>query len=83
MIGSTLDTLRKNEYVAVMHLDIDDFKTINTMWGEPLGDELILDISHRIKANLGEDDYLARTGSDEFYILTQNLEDIDTYEDRV
>ncbi|MCR4779194.1 MAG: diguanylate cyclase, partial [Lachnospiraceae bacterium] len=83
VLGSALSTLRKNENIAVMHLDLDDFKEINGMWGEPLGDELILDISHRLKSNLDENDYLARSGSDEFYILTQNIEDIDAYEERV
>lgn len=83
VLEHTTETLRKDESIAIMYLDLDNFKAINDMWGRACGDELILDVSHRLKQNLDENDYLARSGSDEFLILTQNIGEIDVYEEKV
>ena len=47
-----------------------------------LGDELLIDVTHRLKQVLDENDYLANCG-DEFAILTQNLEDEISYEEKI
>lgn len=83
VLEHTTETLRKDESIAIMYLDLDKFKDINDMWGRACGDELILDVSHRLKQNLDENDYLARRGSDEFMILTQNIGELDEYEEKV
>ncbi len=76
-------TLRPKEQVALMYLDIDNLKEVNDTLGAAYGDELLIDVTHRIKQALGEDDYLARYSGDEFVILTQNLEDIADYDEKL
>jgi len=76
-------TLRKEEFIGIMDIDIDNFKIINDTLGHSYGDELLIDVTHRIKQVLDENDYLARFGGDEFVILTQNLKDMASYEEKI
>lgn len=73
MLESTLFTLSTEETIAIMYIDLDDFKNINDSLGHSYGDELIIDVSHRLLEVTDENDFLARFGGDEFIILTQNL----------
>lgn len=77
MLESTLLTLSSEETIAIMYIDLDDFKNINDSLGHSYGDELIIDVSHRLLEVTDENDFLARFGGDEFIILTQNLNDGD------
>ena len=52
-----------------------------TPLGHSYGDELLIDVTHRLKQVMDENDYLARIGGDEFIILTQNLKDTVSYEE--
>ena len=83
MLVNVLDTLRQEETIAIMDIDIDDFKVVNDTIGHSYGDELLLDVTHRLKQVLDENDYIARIGGDEFRILTQNISDISEYEDKI
>lgn len=83
MLDNILITLRKDEIVGIMEIDIDNFKVINDNLGHSYGDELLIDITHRLKHVLDENDYLSRFSGDEFIILTQNLEDINSYEEKI
>lgn len=83
MLDNTLLTLRKDEIIGIMDIDIDNFKIINDTLGHSYGDELLIDVTHRIKQVLDENDYLARFGGDEFAILTQNLEDMSSYDEKI
>ncbi|MFV0342896.1 MAG: putative bifunctional diguanylate cyclase/phosphodiesterase [Anaerocolumna sp.] len=80
MLDSVMLTLRNEEVVAIMDVDIDNFKVINDTLGHSYGDELLIDVTHRLKQAIGADDYLARVGGDEFAILSQNITDIGEYE---
>ena len=82
MLESTLLTLRPKETIAVMYIDLDDFKNINDGLGHSYGDELIIDVSHRLLEVTDENDFLARFGGDEFIILTQNLKEED-YDNKI
>lgn len=69
---------RHQQYVAVAFLDLDGFKAVNDAYGHNLGDELLIQLSSRMKEVLREGDTLARLGGDEFVaVLTglTNLED--------
>lgn len=55
--------------VAVLMLDLDDFKQINDTTGHARGDELLLLLTSRLKKQLGEADSLARLGGDEFVLV--------------
>lgn len=83
VLDQVLYTLRQEEIVAIMHIDIDDFKVINDTLGHSYGDELLIDVTHRLKQAMTEDDYLARSGGDEFILLSQNIVDMSEYEDKI
>jgi len=57
--------------VALLILNLDDFKQINDSLGHETGDTLLKAISQRLKDTLKEDDIVARLGGDEFAIITK------------
>ena len=57
------------ETLAVLCLDLDNFKGVNDTLGHPIGDKLLRTIAERISGAVGEDDTVARLGGDEFAIL--------------
>ena len=60
--------------LAVMILDIDDFKEINDQWGHEIGDAVIQEFGYRLNSCIGGEDMAARLGGDEFVILLTNAE---------
>jgi len=66
-------TARTGESIAVLFLDLDDFKTINDRFGHPGGDELLRVVSARITEILRPGDTAARLGGDEFAVLIEDL----------
>ena len=60
--------------VALIAIDIDNFKSINDGHGHQAGDRLIVGISQRIKRILREGDCLARLGGDEFALMLINVD---------
>ncbi|MGB8452581.1 MAG: EAL domain-containing protein [Anaerocolumna sp.] len=83
MLDSVMLTLRNEEIIAIMHIDIDNFKNINDTLGHSYGDELLIDVTHRLKQTMDDNDYLARVGGDEFAVLSQNLTDSGEYETKI
>jgi len=60
---------RQNSTLALLFLDLDNFKVINDAFGHPAGDTLIKQVAHRLSEIVREDDIVARLGGDEFTIL--------------
>lgn len=60
--------------LAVLYIDIDEFKSINDSLGHPVGDELLKEIAVRLKACVGRNDFVARLGGDEFAVVLTSIE---------
>ncbi|MFW6237747.1 MAG: putative bifunctional diguanylate cyclase/phosphodiesterase [Halanaerobiales bacterium] len=62
-------------FVAVLFLDLDNFKIINETLGHNKGNEILKNIAIRLKDSLRDRDLVARSGGDEFTIMVRNLDD--------
>ena len=60
---------------ALLFIDIDKFKTVNTAFGLIVGDSLLLTVARRLGRNLGPQDTLARVGGDQFALLLLSQSD--------
>jgi diguanylate cyclase (GGDEF)-like protein len=60
-----------------LHLDIDHFKVLNDSLGQDSGDALLLEIAERIRNQAEENDFIARSGADEFILFWQESENTD------
>ena len=60
---------RIGETLVVMFLDLDRFKLINDSFGHVVGDQLLVEVAARLKAEIRMGDTLARLGGDEFMLL--------------
>lgn len=68
---------REGHKLALLFLDLDNFKDVNDAMGHDVGDELLVQLSRRLRAALRVGDTLARMGGDEFAVLCENVTDID------
>jgi diguanylate cyclase (GGDEF)-like protein len=59
--------------LAVMLLDLDNFKTANDRFGHPQGDILLQTVSTLLKSSVRESDTVARMGGDEFTLIFENV----------
>jgi diguanylate cyclase (GGDEF)-like protein/PAS domain S-box-containing protein len=54
---------------AILYIDLDHFKDVNDTLGHPIGDQLLREVSERLKGATRDSDVIARLGGDEFAIL--------------
>ncbi len=67
--------LTDNRRFAVMFLDIDRFKLINESFGHHIGDQLLIEVTHRLKSCIAAKNSIARVGGDEFAIVLDRIKD--------
>ncbi len=65
---------RRDSTLAVMFLDLDDFKHVNDTRGHTVGDRLLVVVTERLRATLRPGDTAARLGGDEFAILMEDTD---------
>lgn len=58
---------------AVLFIDLDNFKNVNDTLGHDYGDLLLQQVSNQLSSFMTENDFLARTGGDEFLVLRDNV----------
>lgn len=77
-LNQALAQAKRSEHrVAALFLDLDDFKAVNDSFGHNAGDELLIQVSKRLRGMLRENDTLVRLGGDEFAILLTEMESSD------
>lgn len=68
---------RQNLLVALVYLDLDNFKTINDSLGHAVGDEFLGEVARRLRNSVRETDTVSRLGGDEFLLVLRDLPDTD------
>ncbi|GAA4705241.1 putative bifunctional diguanylate cyclase/phosphodiesterase [Phytohabitans rumicis] len=69
---------RRDGKLAVLFVDLDNFKLVNDTLGHSAGDELLMDAAQRICGAVGEHHIVSRLGGDEFVVICVDVNDIDT-----
>ncbi len=71
---------RGNHHLALLLIDLDNFKEVNETLGHSMGDRLLVEAASRIVANVRDSDTVARFGGDEFTVLLGELRDFEGVE---
>jgi len=69
--------MRNNTGLALLFVDLDQFKPINDTFGHHIGDKLLQKVAKRITNNLRDSDVVVRWGGDEYIVILESDEKID------
>jgi diguanylate cyclase (GGDEF)-like protein/PAS domain S-box-containing protein len=66
---------QEQKKLAVLFIDIDNFKLVNDTYGHTVGDNIITLVANRLKVNIRRNDTIARIGGDEFIIVIEDIKE--------
>jgi diguanylate cyclase (GGDEF)-like protein len=72
-LEQALKAIRPGEELAVLYIDIDEFKGVNDALGHAVGDELLKGVAERLRGCLKDSDVAARLGGDEFAVIQSSI----------
>jgi diguanylate cyclase (GGDEF)-like protein/PAS domain S-box-containing protein len=64
---------REQAHLAILYLDLDDFKQVNDTYGHIVGDQLLQEVARRLTDSVRGSDTVGRLGGDEFVVLIEKL----------
>ncbi len=64
---------RQQKKLALLFLDLDDFKLVNDQFGHDTGDLLLKSVADRLRQNIRSENTVARTGGDEFILILNDI----------
>src|SRR5699024_8167771 len=73
-VSHALARRNESDELAVLLMDLDDFKTLNDSLGHAAGDQALVAVSERLRACLRPEDTIARLGGDEFVVLLEQAD---------
>lgn len=62
---------RADDHLAILFVDLDDFKPVNDEYGHQVGDEVLQTVARRLRSACRADELVARFGGDEFVVVTR------------
>ena len=69
---------RNNNQLAILFIDLDDFKSINDTYGHHIGDIVLVEVARRLQDSVRESDTVGRFAGDEFICLLENITNPDS-----
>ncbi|MDF2858411.1 MAG: hypothetical protein K0Q87_4262 [Neobacillus sp.] len=77
-LNATIKSVKWNESLTLLFIDLDQFKIVNDSLGHNIGDQLLNEVAKRISSCVRNQDIVARHAGDEFIILIENVSKAET-----